>query len=81
VAAAGAATAAEELVMAEGLGRDEDGSRLRHELARLYWEQTAERALQQLQARLDALRSMSTHRVIEVEEWRANGEDLLRRDN
>ena len=62
--------------MAEGFRSDADGNRLRHEFARQYWEQTAERALQQVHARLDTLRSANQQRLIALAEWRANGENL-----
>jgi hypothetical protein len=38
--------------------------------------ETALAQIQQLQARLDVLRTMTTQRLIALEEWRANGEDL-----
>jgi hypothetical protein len=62
--------------MAESQESDAQGRLQRREFMKQYWEQTAERALQQLQVRLDALRSSSAQRMIEVEEWRADGQDL-----
>jgi hypothetical protein len=38
--------------------------------------ETALAQIQELQARLDALRTMNAQRLIALEEWRANGEDL-----
>ena len=38
--------------------------------------ETALAQIQALQARLDALRTMNAQRLIALEEWRANGEDL-----
>ena len=37
--------------------------------------------MRQFHARMDALLSANQQRLIALEEWRANGESLLRRDN
>jgi len=62
--------------VAEYLDMQNQVLRQRLENAMQHWERGAEIQIQQFHARLDALLSANQQRLIALEEWRANGEDL-----
>ena len=62
--------------MAEYLDMQNQVIRQRLENAMQHWERGTEIQIQQFHARLDALLSANQQRLIALEEWRANGEDL-----
>jgi len=62
--------------VAEYLDMQHQVIRQRLENAMQHWERGTEIQIQQFHARLDALLSANQQRLIALEEWRANGEDL-----